>query len=205
MAEVVVVDNYDSFTWNLVHLIGPLVERIRVMRNDETTAQALLAEAPAAIVLSPGPCTPNEAGICLDVVREVGRTVPIFGVCLGMQAIGQAFGGEVVRAPLPMHGKVSRVTHTGRSVFRGINGPFEATRYHSLVVARDTCPADLEVTAEADGLVMGLAHRDLPIHGVQFHPESVLSENGERIVRNFLDLAEDWNRERRDKAASPVH
>jgi anthranilate synthase component II len=138
-------------------------------------------------------------------VREVGRTVPIFGVCLGMQAIGQAFGGEVVRAPLPMHGKVSRVTHTGRSVFRGINGPFEATRYHSLVVARDTCPADLEVTAEADGLVMGLAHRDLPIHGVQFHPESVLSENGERIVRNFLDLAEDWNRERRDKAASPVH
>jgi anthranilate synthase component 2 len=205
MAEVVVVDNYDSFTWNLVHLIGPLVERIRVVRNDETTAAALLAEAPDAIVLSPGPCTPNEAGICLDVVREVGRTVPIFGVCLGMQAIGQAFGGEVVRAPLPMHGKVSRVTHTGRSVFRGINGPFEATRYHSLVVARDTCPADLEVTAEADGLVMGLAHRDLPIHGVQFHPESVLSENGERIVRNFLDLAEDWNRERRDKAASPVH
>jgi anthranilate synthase component 2 len=205
MAEVVVVDNYDSFTWNLVHLIGPLVERIRVVRNDETTAEALLAEAPDAIVLSPGPCTPNEAGICLDVVREVGPTIPIFGVCLGMQAIGQAFGGEVVRAPLPMHGKVSTVSHSGRSVFRGINGGFEATRYHSLVVARETCPGDLEVTAEADGLVMGLAHRDLPIHGVQFHPESVLSENGERIVRNFLDLAGAWNRERRDKAAALVH
>jgi anthranilate synthase component II len=205
MAEVVVVDNYDSFTWNLVHLIGPLVERIRVVRNDETTAEALLAEAPDAIVLSPGPCTPNEAGICLDVVREVGPTIPIFGVCLGMQAIGQAFGGEVVRAPLPMHGKVSTVSHSGRSVFRGINGDFEATRYHSLVVARETCPGDLEVTAEADGLVMGLAHRDLPIHGVQFHPESVLSENGERIVRNFLDLAVAWNRERRDKAAALVH
>jgi anthranilate synthase component II len=205
MADVVVIDNYDSFTWNLVHLIGPLVRRIRVVRNDETTAQALVDEAPDAIVLSPGPCTPNEAGISLDVVREAGRTVPIFGVCLGMQAIGQAFGGEVVRAPLPMHGKVSKVVHSGRSVFRGINGPFEATRYHSLVVARDSCPDDLEVTAEADGLVMGLAHRDLPVHGVQFHPESVLSENGERIVRNFLDIAEAWNRERRDKAASLVH
>ena len=205
MAEVVVIDNYDSFTWNLVHLIGPLVERIRVVRNDETTAEALLAQAPDAIVLSPGPCTPNEAGICLDVVRDVGRSVPIFGVCLGMQAIGQAFGGEVVRAPLPMHGKVSTVAHSGRSVFRGINGSFEATRYHSLVVARDSCPADLDVTAEADGLIMGLAHRDLPIHGVQFHPESVLSQNGGRIVRNFLDLAEAWNGERRDNAASLVH
>jgi anthranilate synthase component II len=205
MPSIVVVDNYDSFTWNLVHLIGPLVDRIRVVRNDETTAEALLAEAPDAIVLSPGPCTPNEAGICLDVVREIGRAIPIFGVCLGMQAIGQAFGGEVVRAPLPMHGKVSTVSHSGRSVFRGINGSFDATRYHSLVVARETCPDDLEVTAEADGLIMGLAHRDLPIHGVQFHPESVLSENGGRIVRNFLDLAEAWNRERRDKAAPPVH
>src|SRR5829696_2879063 len=134
MAEVVVIDNYDSFTWNLVHLIGPLVERIRVVRNDETTAEALLAQAPDGIVLSPGPCTPNEAGICLDVVRDVGRSIPIFGVCLGMQAIG----GKVVRAPLPMHGKVSTVAHSGRSVFRGINGLFEATRYHSLVVARDS-------------------------------------------------------------------
>jgi anthranilate synthase component II len=206
MTAVVVVDNYDSFTWNLVHLIGPLVDRITVVRNDETTAEALREEAPDAIVLSPGPCTPNEAGICLDVVREVGPTVPIFGVCLGMQAIGQAFGGEVVRAPVPMHGKVSTVAHNGRSVFRGINGSFDATRYHSLVVARGSCPTDLDVTAEtADGLIMGLAHRDLPIHGVQFHPESVLSENGERIVRNFLDLAGAWNRDRRDKAGAGVH
>jgi anthranilate synthase component II len=205
MQDIVVIDNYDSFTWNLVHLIGPMVGRIRVVRNDETTVQALLDEAPDAIVLSPGPCTPNEAGICLELVREAGPSVPILGVCLGMQAIGQAFGGEVVRAPVPMHGKVSTVEHTGRGVFRGINGPFEATRYHSLVVARETCPEALEVTAQADGLVMGLAHRDLPIHGVQFHPESVLSQNGGRIVRNFLDLAEAWNGERRDNAASLVH
>ena len=205
MGRTLVIDNYDSFTWNLVHLIGPLVERIRVVRNDETTAQELLAEAPDAIVLSPGPCTPNEAGICLDVIRDVGPSVPVFGVCLGMQAIGQAFGGEVVRAPVPMHGKVSTVMHSGRSVFRGINGAFAATRYHSLVVARKTCPAALEVTAETDGLVMGLAHRELPIHGVQFHPESISSEHGERIVRNFLDIAAAWNRERRDNPAAAVH
>jgi anthranilate synthase component 2 len=189
-----------------VHLIGPLVDRIRVVRNDETTPEELLAEAPDAIVLSPGPCTPNEAGVCLDVIREVGPRVPVFGVCLGMQAIGQAFGGEVVRAPVPMHGKVSTVRHTGRSVFRGINAAFEATRYHSLVVARDTCPTDLEVTAETgDGLVMGLAHRTLPIHGVQFHPESIKSEHGGRIVRNFLDIAAAWNLEKRDNPAVAVH
>jgi anthranilate synthase component 2 len=206
MAAVVVVDNYDSFTWNLVHLIGPLVRRIRVVRNDETTPEKLLDEAPDAIVLSPGPCTPNEAGICLDVIRDLGPRVPVFGVCLGMQAIGQAFGGEVVRAPVPMHGKVSTVKHSGRSVFRGINEAFEATRYHSLVVARATCPADLEVTAETgDGLVMGLAHRDLPIHGVQFHPESIKSEHGGRIVRNFLDIAAAFNREKRDNPAAAVH
>ena len=202
---IVLIDNYDSFTFNLFHYLGGLGADVVVHRNDKIATADVIAAEPEAIVLSPGPCTPNEAGICLEVAREVGRTVPILGVCLGMQAIGQAFGGDVVRAPIPMHGKVSSVSHTGRGVFRGINGPFEATRYHSLVVARDTCPADLEVTAEADGLVMGLAHRDLPIHGVQFHPESVLSENGARIMRNFLDLAADWNRERRDKAASPVH
>jgi anthranilate synthase component II len=206
MPNIVVIDNYDSFTWNLVHLIGPLASNVRVLRNDETTAQALLADEPDAIVLSPGPCTPNEAGICLDVIREAGRTVPIFGVCLGMQAIGQAFGGDVVRAPMPMHGKISTIRHSGQSVFRGLNAAFEATRYHSLVVARETCPADLDVIAEtADGLIMGLSHRRWPIHGVQFHPESILSEHGERILRNFLDLAGIWNRERRDKAASAVH
>ena len=192
--KLLMLDNYDSFTWNLVHLIGPLVDAIRVVRNDETTAQALLAEAPDAIVLSPGPCTPNEAGISLDVIRDCGATVPILGVCLGLQAIGQAFGAEIVRAPVPMHGKVSTVLHGGRGVFRGINGEFEATRYHSLVVARDSCPGALEITAEtSDRLIMGLAHRDLPLHGVQFHPESIRSENGDRIVRNFLDLAVAWN------------
>jgi anthranilate synthase component II len=190
MSRVVVIDNYDSFTWNLVHLVGPLVERVRVVRNDETTPRALLEEAPDAIVLSPGPCTPNEAGICLELIREAGPTIPIFGVCLGMQAIGQAFGGEVVRAALPMHGKVSTVSHSGGGVFRGLNGPFEATRYHSLVVRRETCPPDLAVSAETeDGLIMGLAHRDLPIWGVQFHPESIASQHGHDLLRNFLSLA----------------
>jgi len=206
MTSVVVVDNYDSFTWNLVHLIGPLVSRIEVVRNDAVTADQLLAGRPDAIVLSPGPCTPSQAGICLDVIAKAGPTVPIFGVCLGMQAVGQAFGGEVVRAPAPVHGKVSTIRHGGRGVFRGLNGPIEATRYHSLVVARKTCPAELEITAEtSDGLIMGLSHREFPIHGVQFHPESILSQGGEHIVRRFLDLAASWNRESRDKAASGVH
>ena len=206
MLNVVVIDNYDSFTWNLVHLIGPLVSRVQVVRNDETTPDALLAERPDAIVLSPGPCTPNEAGVCLDVVKDIGGSVPIFGVCLGMQAIGQVFGCEVVRAPVPVHGKVSTIRHSGESVFRGINASFEATRYHSLVVKRGTRPAALKITAETDdGLIMGLSHQNHPIHGVQFHPESIASEHGERILRSFLDLAEAWNRKARDKAALAVH
>jgi anthranilate synthase component 2 len=205
MSRVLVVDNYDSFTWNLVHLIGPLVGSIEVVRNDETTTDALLALTPDAIVLSPGPCTPDDAGICLDLVRRAGATVPMLGVCLGHQTIGQAFGGEVVRAPVPMHGKVSEIRHEGRTVFRGINGSFPATRYHSLVVDRATCPAELTVTAETDGLIMGLSHASLPIHGVQFHPESILSEHGGMIVRNFLNLAEDWNRRKRDNGAAAVH
>jgi anthranilate synthase component II len=205
MSRVLVIDNYDSFTWNLVHLIGPLVDAITVARNDETTVAAILADPPDALVLSPGPCTPSEAGICLDLIRQAGPRIPIFGVCLGMQAMGQAFGGDVVRAPVPMHGKVSEIRHDGRTVFRGINGPFRATRYHSLVVARETCPPDLTVTAEADGLIMGLSHRSLPVHGVQFHPESILSEQGGVILRNFLDLAAAWNREQRDNAPAPVH
>src|SRR5215211_2849038 len=145
MSRVLVVDNYDSFTWNLVHLIGPLVRSVEVVRNDETSIEAIRARAPDAIVLSPGPCTPNEAGICLDVIRDLGAATPIFGVCLGMQAIGQAFGGEVVRAPVPMHGKVSEMRHAGRGLFRGLNGPFGATRYHSLIVARETCPTELDI------------------------------------------------------------
>jgi anthranilate synthase component 2 len=206
MSRVLVIDNYDSFTWNLVHLIGPLVSAIDVRRNDEITPDEIRRRRPDAIVLSPGPCTPSEAGITLDVVRELGSEIPLFGVCLGLQAMGQALGGEVVRSPVPMHGKVSEVRHNGEGVFRGLNGPFEATRYHSLIVDRRTCPEDLQVTAEtADGLVMAASHRSLPIHGVQFHPESIRSQHGALIVRNFLDLAAAWNRDRRDKAANAVH
>jgi anthranilate synthase component 2 len=206
MSRVLVIDNYDSFTWNLVHLIGPLCSAIDVARNDATSVEAILASAPDAIVLSPGPCTPNEAGICLDVVERLADRIPVFGVCLGLQTIGQAFGGSVVRAPVPMHGKVSEVEHRGEAVFRGLNGPLRATRYHSLVVDRATCPDALAVTAETrDGVVMALSHRSLPVHGVQFHPESILSEHGVTIMRNFLDLAADWNARRLDNSAAAVH
>lgn len=205
MTRVLVIDNYDSFTWNLVHLLGPLASSVEVVRNDAMTTDEVLASAPDAIVLSPGPCTPNEAGICLDLVKRASPQIPTFGVCLGLQTIGQAFGGTVSRAPLPMHGKVSEVEHRGEAVFRGINGPFKATRYHSLIVDRETCPADLSITAEtADGLIMGLSHRNLPIHGVQFHPESILSEHGTTIMRNFFDLAAAWNaRHRPDRDTAP--
>ena len=203
--NVLVLDNYDSFTWNLVHLVGPLVDAVDVVRNDEVTVAEIRERAPDAIVVSPGPCTPNEAGISLALVREAGRDIPTLGICLGLQAIGQAFGGEVVRAPSPMHGKTDEIRHRGETLFRGVNGPFRATRYHSLVVRRETCPAELAVTAETgDGLIMALSHRTLPIHGVQFHPESIASEHGGLIVANFLDLARAWSG-RRDKADPPVH
>jgi anthranilate synthase component 2 len=195
---IVLIDNYDSFTFNLVHYLGGLGAEVSVWRNDKTTTEAVLAADPDAIVLSPGPCTPNEAGICLDLVKKAAGTVPILGVCLGHQAIGQAFGGEVVRAPVPVHGKLSEISHGGQGVFRGINGPFRATRYHSLVVDRTTLPHELEVTAEtSDHLVMGLAHASLPIHGVQFHPESIASEHGHLMLKNFLALATAWNADRR--------
>jgi anthranilate synthase component 2 len=206
MSRILVIDNYDSFTWNLVHLIGPEVSAIDVVRNDEVSAEEVRRLAPDAIVLSPGPCTPNEAGISLEVLRAVSPEVPTLGVCLGLQAIGQAFGGDVVRAPEPRHGKVEPILHQGATLFRGINGPFQATRYHSLVVDRATCPAALAVTAETrDGLIMALSHRDLPIHGVQFHPESVSSEHGSRMIRNFLDLAGAWATSRGDRADPAVH
>ncbi len=193
MSRVLVIDNYDSFTWNLVHLISRFTQAIDVVRNDEASAAALLDRGHDAIVLSPGPCTPNEAGVCLDVIREGAGRTPIFGVCLGMQSMGQAFGGEVVRAPLPLHGKTSEISHTGEGLFRGCDGPFTATRYHSLVVKRETCPPELEITAEsADGLIMALSHRTLPVHGVQFHPESILTEHGDTIIGNFLDMASRW-------------
>jgi anthranilate synthase component 2 len=206
MPKVLVLDNYDSFTWNLVHLIGPLAGSIEVVRNDEVSVADVQAFAPDAIVVSPGPCTPNEAGISLDLIREVAPQVPTLGVCLGLQAIGQAFGGHVVRAPAPMHGKVDEIRHASETLFRGISGPFRATRYHSLVVARENCPEDLAITAETgDGCIMALSHRSLPIHGVQFHPESISSEHGRLIVQNFLDLARTWKAARRDKLDRAVH
>ena len=190
---IVLIDNYDSFTFNLVHYFGELGTEVTVHRNDKVSAADVIGTDPDAIVLSPGPCTPNEAGICLDLVDRASATIPMFGVCLGLQSIGQAFGGNVVRAPAPVHGKLCEVTHEGQGVFRGINGPFKATRYHSLVVDRATLPATLAVTAETDGLVMGAAHKTRPVHGVQFHPESIASEHGHRILKNFLDIAAAWN------------
>ncbi len=198
MPKVVLVDNYDSFTWNLVHAIGVLGPEVEVHRNDKITVDALAAANPDAIVISPGPCTPNEAGISLEVVQRLGDRVPILGVCLGHQAIGAAYGGNVVRAPVPVHGKLSTIKHKGEGVMRGINASFEATRYHSLVVKRDTMPADLAVTAETDdGLVMAMSHKKHPVHGVQFHPESIASEHGQTILKNFLDLAAQWNAAKR--------
>lgn len=192
-AMIVLIDNYDSFTFNLVHYLGGLGADIVVHRNDAVSADDVIATRPDAIVLSPGPCTPNEAGICLDLIAKASGQIPTLGVCLGHQAIGQAFGGKVVRAPSPVHGKTYDIRHEGGSVFRGINGSFKATRYHSLVVNRDTVPDTLQVTAETDdGLVMGLCHKSLPVHGVQFHPESIASEHGHLILKNFLDLASAW-------------
>ena len=190
---ILLIDNYDSFTFNLVHYLGGLGADVVVRRNNKITVDEVMAGQPEGIVLSPGPCTPNEAGICLDLIARASSTVPMLGVCLGHQAIGQAFGGKVVRAPVPVHGKLSEIQHNGQSVFRGINGPFKATRYHSLVVDRASLPDALAVTAETDGLIMGAAHKTLPVHGVQFHPESIASEHGHLMLKNFLDIAAQWN------------
>jgi len=187
---LLLIDNYDSFTYNLFHYLGQLGAEVVVKRNDELTADEALAMQPEAVVLSPGPCTPNEAGICCDLIARAAGTVPILGVCLGHQAIGQVYGGRIVRAPVPMHGKLSRIRHTGKSVFRGLNNDFLATRYHSLTIAPESMPEDLEVTATAeDGVIMGVMHKSHPVHGVQFHPESIASENGHALLQNFLRLA----------------
>ena len=199
---ILVIDNYDSFTYNLVHFLGELGAKLVVRRNDKITVDEAIAMDPEGIVVSPGPCTPNEAGICLKLIETAGPTIPIFGVCLGHQAIGQVYGGKVVRAPQLMHGKLSRIHHGGRSVFRGINGDFMATRYHSLTIAPETVPEVLEVTATADdGVIMGAMHKAHPVHGVQFHPESIASEHGHRILKNFLDIAADWNARNRVRRA----
>jgi anthranilate synthase component II len=184
------IDNYDSFTYNLWHYLGELGAEVRVARNDALTVDEALAPSPEGIVLSPGPCDPDRAGICLDLIRRAAGRIPILGVCLGHQAIGQAFGGKVVRAPQPVHGKTSDIHHVGSGLFAGLTSPFRATRYHSLVVDRPTLPDCFEATAwTEDGLVMGLAHRELNIHGVQFHPESIASEHGHQMLQNFLSLA----------------
>jgi anthranilate synthase component 2 len=186
---VLVIDNYDSFTYNLVQYLGELGAAVCVRRNDKTSSDEIRAMAPSRIVISPGPGRPEDAGVTLEVIRAF-TDVPILGVCLGHQALGMAFGGTVVRAPVPMHGKTTTVEHDGRGIFAGITSSFQASRYHSLVVADDGWPAALEVTARSkeDGLVMGLRHRTLPLHGVQFHPESILTHEGRRILRNFLEL-----------------
>jgi len=187
---ILLIDNYDSFTFNLVHYLGELGADCDVRRNDAISVNDALALAPDAIVLSPGPCTPNEAGICCDLIRAAAGRIPILGVCLGHQAIGQVFGGEVIRAPTPMHGKVSQVRHAGTDIFAGLKNPFAATRYHSLIVRAETLPATLVPTAHTeDGLIMGLRHINQPIFGVQFHPESIASEHGHDLLRNFLRLA----------------
>ncbi|MFP3942449.1 MAG: anthranilate synthase component II [Alphaproteobacteria bacterium] len=187
---ILLIDNYDSFTYNLVHYLGELGAEVDVRRNDALSARDALKLEPHAIVLSPGPGTPDEAGICLDLIRESRGSVPILGVCLGHQAIGQAYGGCIVRAPECMHGKVSAVRHRQSDVFGGLADPFSATRYHSLIVARDNLPSCLTVTAETDdGIIMGLAHAEHPVYGVQFHPESIASEHGHALLKNFLGLA----------------
>jgi anthranilate synthase component 2 len=191
---IILIDNYDSFTFNLVHYLGSLGADVVVHRNDKISVDEVMALEPEGIVLSPGPCTPNEAGICLDLIEKASDTIPMFGVCLGHQAMGQALGGKVIRAPQMVHGKLSQITHDATGVFRGINGPFNATRYHSLIVERSSMPSDLKVNAEtADGLVMGMSHQTLPLHGVQFHPESIASEHGHLMLQNFLELAAAWN------------
>lgn len=187
--KITLLDNYDSFTYNLLHYISELGADVTVYRNDVITADALIAQKPDGIVISPGPGTPQQSGICLELIKKASGHIPIFGVCLGQQAIGEAFGGKVIRAPHPMHGKVSEIYHEGRTVFRGLPIPFKATRYHSLIVERTNLPECLEVTAITadDGLIMGLSHKTHNTHGVQFHPESIASEHGHELIKNFLD------------------
>lgn len=191
---LLLIDNYDSFAYNLVHFLGELGAACTVHRNDAIGVDEAMALRPDGIVLSPGPCDPDKAGICLDLVSAAAKeSVPLLGVCLGHQTIGQAFGGKVVRAPLPMHGKPSAIRHSGNGVFAGLPDGFTAIRYHSLTIAPDSMPETLLVTAETgDGIIMGISHRDLPIHGVQFHPESIDTQHGHRLLQNFLDLTKGW-------------
>ena len=191
---ILLIDNYDSFTFNLVHFLGDVGGQCEVVRNDKLTVAEAMARQPEAIVLSPGPRTPNEAGICLGLIAAAAGKIPLLGVCLGHQSIGQAFGGDVIRAPTPMHGKLSAISHNGTGILEGVPSPFNATRYHSLIVNRASLPETLIPTAWTDnGIVMAMHHRDFPIHGVQFHPESIASEHGHRILANFLAIAKGTN------------
>ncbi len=186
---ILVIDNYDSFTYNLVQYLGELGAQMRVFRNDEITVKQAVALNPEKVLVSPGPCTPKDAGISRDIVREFGSRLPVFGVCLGHQSIGEVYGGKVVRAERLMHGKTSPIIHEGKSVFKGLPNPFDATRYHSLIVERETLPDCLEITAwTAEGEIMGIQHKEHPVHGVQFHPESILTVEGKKLLQNFLDL-----------------
>jgi len=190
MANITLIDNYDSFTYNLVHYLGELGSKVTVHRNDAISVKELLSQKPKAVVLSPGPCTPNEAGITVKLIKEAPVKLPILGVCLGHQSIGQAFGGKVIRAPQLMHGKMSKITHEGEGIFKDLPSPFVATRYHSLIVEEKSLPECLKITARTkDGLIMGMEHIERPIHGVQFHPESIASEYGHQLLANFLKLA----------------
>lgn len=187
---LLLIDNYDSFTYNLVHYLGEIGAQTHVVRNDAWTVEQAIKFNPSAIIVSPGPCDPSSAGICVDLIRRAGADIPIFGVCLGHQSIGEAFGGKIVRADAIMHGKVSKVSHSNSGIFAGIPDGFKATRYHSLTIAPDSMPDCLDVTARTeDGTVMGVSHKELPIHGVQFHPESIRSEHGKTLMANFLQLA----------------
>jgi len=187
---IILIDNYDSFTYNLVQYLGELKADVTVYRNDDLTAPEVYDHNPEGIIISPGPSDPDHAGICMDVIKLAGeKDLPLFGVCLGLQAMGQVFGGKVVRAPTPMHGKVSSMIHEGKSVFKGLPSPFDATRYHSLIVEKETLPECLEITAETeDGIIMGLAHKEKPLHGVQFHPESIATDHGHDMLQNFLNM-----------------
>ncbi len=187
----ILIDNYDSFTYNLYHYLVELGAKVDVVRNDQITVDEVVARKPKGIIISPGPCTPNEAGICLELIEKTKSDIPIFGVCLGFQSIGQVFGGTVCRAPYVMHGKTSRISHNEKGIFAGLPSPYEATRYHSLIVERSTLPECLEVTAETeDGLIMGLQHKEYPLFGVQFHPESIASEHGHAVLKNFINHCE---------------
>lgn len=190
------IDNYDSFTWNLYHYFLELGAEVTVVRNDEISAGDIKAMDIEGIILSPGPCTPDQSGICLDVIKTYAETKPILGVCLGHQAIGQVFGGNVIRAAKVMHGKISPIEHTGTGLFKGIDSPFNATRYHSLILDLGSLPDCFDITAKtADGIIMGIQHKELPLHGVQFHPESIASDFGHKLLENFLEICKSYNNE----------